>query len=138
MSPARPGPLISSREGRWSAVAAVGAGGLLGSAARVGIGMMIPSAAGEFPTAVLVVNLTGSFLLGLYLARWERTISRPASLHFWAIGLLGSFTTFSTFTVDFIELAAAGIPGAAAYVVLSMLGGLALALAGHRIGVAGR
>jgi CrcB protein len=100
--------------------------------------MMIPSAAGEFPTAVLVINLTGSFLLGLYLARRERTISRPASLQFWAIGLLGSFTTFSTFTVDVIELAATGPSVAAAYVALSMLGGLALALAGHRIGAASR
>lgn len=138
MSPARPGPLNSSREGRWSAVAAVGAGGLIGSAARIGIGMMIPSVAGEFPTAVLVVNLTGSFLLGLYLARRERSISRPASLQFWAIGLLGSYTTFSTFTVDFIELAADGPFVATGYVALSMLGGLALALTGHRIGAAGR
>lgn len=114
---------------------AVAAGGVLGSAARTGIGVWILPTVAGFPTGVVVVNLAGSFLLGFYLARRERSVSRPASLQFWAVGVFGSFTTFSTFSIDLLELLAAGNNlVAAAYLAVSVLGGLVLALAGQRIG----
>lgn len=121
--------------GGWSSVAAVAAGGLVGSAARTGIGVWIPTPEKGLPTGVVLVNLGGSLLLGFYLARRERAVSRRASLHFWAIGMLGSFTTFSAFSVDLLQLLSAGrLITAASYLAVSVLGGLVLALAGLRIG----
>lgn len=121
--------------GGWTAFAAVAGGGLVGSAARSGVGLLIPTADGRFPTAVLVANLTGSFLLGLFLARRERAVGGPTAMRFWAIGLLGSFTTFSAFSLDLLVLVEAGrVVASAMYLVGSVVGGLALALAGERIG----
>lgn len=127
------------RSDRWSGVAAVAAGGLVGSAGRVWLGNLIPLVEGQFPTAVLVVNLSGSFLLGLYLARREQTISRPAAMQFWAIGVLGSFTTFSALSLHlFGLLAARQIVASALYLGASLLGGLLLAFLGQRLGAIAR
>lgn len=96
--------------------------------------MAIPSE-GAFPVGVLTVNLVGSFLLGLYLARRERSVAGPATLRFWAIGLLGSFTTFSAFSLDLLVLFQAGrIVASFMYLLASVAGGLTLALIGHRMG----
>lgn len=123
----------------FRSAAAVAAGGLVGSAARTGIGQLIPTAAAQFPTEVLAVNLIGSFLLGLYLARRERAVTNPLSTQFWAIGLLGSLTTFSAFSVDVLHFLAAGhLLGTVAYLGASVLGGLSLAMAGQRIGAGSR
>jgi fluoride exporter len=82
-----------------------------------------------------VVNLTGSFLLGIYLARRERAVAAESSISFWAIGVLGSFTTFSAFSVDVVNLLDAGRSlVAGGYVAVSVLGGLAIALLGDRLG----
>lgn len=132
-----PRSLITARRfvGSWPALAAVAAGGLAGSAGRTMIGLWIGSADGSFPTAVLIVNLVGSGLLGFYLARRERAVSRRLSLHFWAIGALGSFTTFSAFSVDLVQLVSADRPlVAVGYAASSLVGGLAAALGGQRIG----
>lgn len=112
---------------------AVAAGGLVGSSARALVDYL--DRGGGFPTEVLLVNLTGSFLLGLYLARRERSLSGATSLRFWAIGVLGAFTTFSTFSVDVVLLLQEGRPGPAlAYVAASALGGMVAAVAGLRLG----
>lgn len=124
----RPGP-----------VPTVLAGGLVGSGIRAGFGELFPARPGTFPTAVLVINLSGSFLLGLYLVRRERSISGPNSLRFWAIGVLGSLTTFSAFSVEVVELVDAGHPVAALwYVAVSTIGGLVSALTGLRVGAVSR
>jgi CrcB protein len=84
-----------------------------------------------------VVNLAGSFLLGFYLARRERANSRRTSLQFWAIGVFGSFTTFSAFSIDLVRLLEDGQHlTAASYLCASLIGGLALAHGGQRIGAA--
>jgi CrcB protein len=125
------------RKTAW-ALAAVFAGGLVGSALRVGIGMLVPTERGAFPTAVLAVNIVGSFLLGLYLARRERSVGARWSVQFWAIGSLGSFTTFSAFSLDVLHLLEEGRPSiAAGYVAASTVGGLAAALIGQRTGALG-
>lgn len=120
---------------RWPAVAQVASGGLIGSAARGIVEWLIPTVEGAFPVGVLAVNLVGSFLLGLYLARRERSVNGPATVRFWAIGVLGSFTTFSAFSLDLLVLLQAGrVVGSSGYLLGSVLGGLALALTGHRMG----
>jgi fluoride exporter len=111
-------------------------GGLVGSAARAAVGLMIPGGDSGFPFEVLVVNLLGSFLLGWYVSRREQTVSGPASTQFWAIGVLGSFTTFSAFSVDVVELLSSEMLGAAIlYVGFSLFGGLGLASFGRRLGM---
>jgi CrcB protein len=85
-----------------------------------------------FPTVTLAINLVGSLLLGalltLILDVWPPTrYARP----FAAIGVLGGFTTFSTFVVETDRLAAAGaVPLASAYVIGSLIGGVAFAALG--------
>jgi fluoride exporter len=110
---------------------AVMAGGLVGSCARLGVAELL--GATTFPWAAVAVNLGGSFLLGLYLARRERAVE--SSIPFWAIGVFGSFTTFSVFSLDVVRLLDGGRPAlAGGYVAASLIGGLAFALLGERVG----
>jgi CrcB protein len=118
---------------------AVLGGGLVGSAARIGIGHVLTSTPGAFPVATLMVNLIGSLFLGVYLARRERAATVRWSLQFWAIGVLGSFTTFSAFSIDVVHLLDANRPmPALGYVSASVIGGLLLALTGQRLGASFR
>lgn len=114
---------------------AVLCGGLVGSALRSGVSLGLPAKSGSFPTALVIVNVVGSFLLGLYSARRERAATARWSLQFWAIGMLGSFTTFSAFSVETVRLIDGG-HGATAlgYVLVSLIGGLSAALLGERLG----
>lgn len=85
------------------------------------------------------MNLTGSLLLGFYLARRERATTGRWSLRFWAIGMLGSFTTFSAFSFDIVQLLQANrLLMAGGYVTGSLVGGLGLALLGQRVGSVAR
>lgn len=111
------------------------AGGLIGSASRIGISYALLLAPGGVPLATLIVNLSGSLLLGFYLARREQTVTAPLSIQFWGIGVFGSFTTFSTFSLEVFQLLQLGEPATAlGYVAVSIVGGLFLALAGQRLG----
>jgi CrcB protein len=83
------------------------------------------------------VNLTGSLLLGFYLARRERTVTAAWSLPFWGIGVFGSLTTFSAFSIEVVLLIQDGhVVTAGSYVALSIVGGSVLSLSGQRIGSA--
>lgn len=80
-----------------------GLGGFIGSAARYGIGVMMlrASAAVTFPLATLLVNVTGSLLIGLLLSGARLTDDARIFL---VIGVLGGFTTFSSFSMDTLQL----------------------------------
>ena len=117
---------------RAPAMLLVAAGGVAGSLARAGVTDAIPVAAHGWPTATLLVNTTGSFVLALLLAmlheRWP-TAAWPRPL--FGTGFCGGFTTFSTFAVEVTVRAGNGSPLlATAYVVLSVLLSLLAALAG--------
>jgi CrcB protein len=107
----------------------VAAGGLVGTLARYGLSVAFPSL-----WTIAVVNLAGSFLLGLLThlgAGWSPEVRTGLG-----VGVLGGFTTFSTFTVQTVLEADGGRGGrAAAYVAVSVAGGLVAAVAGY---VAGR
>lgn len=109
---------------RRAALAA--AGGMVGTAARLGLGMLIADA----PAAVLVANLAGALLLGILTARLPASDLRILL----GTGLLGGFTTYSAFAVDSVELWAATPALAVGYVVFSLASGLLAAWAGLRIG----
>lgn len=107
-------------------------GGGLGALLRYGVGLALPRAdAAAFPTATLAVNLAGSLAIGVLAAALGE---KDAARAFWLVGVLGGFTTFSTFSLDTLALVQAGRTGTAlAYVLASVLGGLALAWAGWNV-----
>ncbi len=113
--------------------AAVALGGALGAMLRYTLGY---SALGRmcapFPTATLVINVTGSFLLGLFLTLATERINISPHLRLaCAIGFVGAYTTFSTFEWETIKLIEEGDWGRALlYVVLSFALGLVAVWAG--------
>ncbi|MGY1770180.1 CrcB family protein [Blastococcus sp. SYSU D00813] len=115
-------------------------GGALGALARLGVGTALPASPGGWPWATLLVNLTGCLLLGLLLgAVLPRFPGRPWLRPLLGTGVLGGYTTYSTFAVDAVRLADDGAwAGAAGYVVASVAGGVLAAAAGVAIGRRGR
>jgi fluoride exporter len=87
----------------------VAAGGALGATARYLLSTWIAGRAGpDFPWGTFVINLSGSFLIGLVLGLVEAgSLSSDARL-FLAVGVLGGYTTFSTFTYESLGLIAEG------------------------------
>ncbi len=87
----------------WVAVAG---GGAIGAAARFAVGQWSLRAFGPgFPWATLIVNVAGSFAMGLVIA-WlaGKSQASEAVRAFLSVGLLGAFTTFSTFSLDVVAL----------------------------------
>ena len=103
----------------------VGAGGAIGAMARFGFaslfGRLWPLG---FPLATLLINVIGSAAMGIFvgiMARWLPAWQSEARL-FFAVGVLGGFTTFSTFSLDAIVLIERGDwVSAGAYVLLSVV-----------------
>jgi CrcB protein len=116
-------------------VAAAG-GGVLGALARWSISRALPSPAGGWPWATWAVNVTGCALIGVLLAvLLARYATSPWLRPFLATGVLGGYTTYSTFAVETIALVDAGRPAlAVGYVVASVLGGVLAVVAGLLVG----
>ena len=84
-----------------------GLGGFIGCAARYGIGVALlhRSTLLSFPLATLLVNVTGSFLIGLLTAgAATRGLLNDDARVFVVVGILGGFTTFSSFSYDTMHL----------------------------------
>ncbi|MFJ5869181.1 CrcB family protein [Streptomyces parvus] len=94
-----PGP-PSAPQGR--VLAAVAAGGALGALARYGALVLWPTPGHGFPWTVFAVNVTGCALIGvLMVLTVERgRITRPLVRPFLGVGVLGGYTTFSTYAAD--------------------------------------
>jgi CrcB protein len=138
-------PLPAARAVAGDEVLAVAVGGVLGALARYGVSVAVPhDQPAAWPWATFVVNLLGCLALGVVLdvvdARtpgWrEAGLSRARLARpFLASGVLGGFTTFSTFSLEAARMVDAGAAGAAAaYAVSSAVLGVLLVLAGRRIG----
>ncbi|MGW5456318.1 fluoride efflux transporter CrcB [Nocardia sp. NPDC003979] len=118
-------------------LAAISVGGGLGATARYGVGQWWPVRPGQFPWSTLTVNVVGCFALGVLMVVVTEFWSAPMLVRpFLGIGVLGGFTTFSTFGLELRTLIDTGSPGTAvAYLGLSVLAGLgamALAMIGTR------
>ncbi len=111
---------------------AIACGGMVGATARFELAEALPVETGHFPWATFWTNLSGSFLLGLLLVLLlER--SRPTRLlrPFLATGILGAFTTMSTYQVETVLLVKDGHPGTAVlYGLGTVVAGLGFAYAG--------
>jgi CrcB protein len=111
---------------------AAAVGGALGALARWGVIQVLPHSPGAWPWATLVVNLTGCLLIGVLLAVLvARFPAHPWLRPFLATGVLGGWTTYSTFAVDVVQLAEAGAwTAAAGYMVASVVGGVVAVVIG--------
>lgn len=109
----------------------VAVGGFLGAAARYYLGAFVNKLwKGSFPLGTFVINITGSFLLGLvaFHPMLSEALSKDISLGL-GIGFLGAFTTFSTMEYETLQLLEKRkIAIAAAYVLLSFLLGFGAAM----------
>ncbi len=116
-------------------LALVGAGGALGAIARFLINRLALEWFGpHFPYGTLFINLSGSFLIGLFLtALSERLVAAPEYRLFFAVGFLGAYTTFSTWTY---ESAALLTEGASLAALFNLFGSLALGMLAVFLGIA--
>jgi CrcB protein len=123
--------------GVWIAVAV---GGALGSAARHGVNHLVHARwlTTRFPIGTVVVNLVGCFVIGLLAALLasNRLALRMYWREFVFVGVLGGFTTFSTFGLDTLLLSRTHSAGQAlANVAAQVIGGLFAVWIGYRLGL---
>jgi CrcB protein len=111
----------------------IAVGGALGALARYGLDEWIGRRTGPFPWGILVVNVTGAFLIGLAVEelepRFEAGWVRPAVI----TGFLGAYTTFSTLSLDTYRLLERGELGQA---LANMLGTVVLGMLAVWAGIA--
>ncbi len=116
----------------------VGAGGFLGAQARFGVSNYASRKFGTaFPYGTYFINLSGSFLLGIFLGLVSQTILADESYRWLvAVGFCGGYTTFSTYSYETLTLLRERKPfaGLAVNLVGSYLLGLLTALAGFWLG----
>lgn len=108
----------------------VALGGTIGTAARLGLGLLLPDAGG-IPVAVLVANVVGALLIGILAARLPASTDLRLLL---GTGVLGGFTTYSAFMTGAVALWTDAPLLAVAYAVGSLVLGLAAAALGLRLG----
>jgi len=115
----------------------VAAGGALGSAARYLVNVAAGRLLGpEFPWGTLAVNVAGSFVMGLLIALMALKMQVSQEVRaFLTTGVLGGFTTFSAFSLDFALLVERRETGLAALYVIASVGlSLAAIFAGLKLG----
>lgn len=119
----------------WRAILAVAVGGGIGSVLRFVIGQVALQRFGPgFPWGTLVINITGSFLIGLFFRyALQSAVIGPEMRIFLTTGFCGGYTTFSTFSYDTIVLLQDGEYGRASLYVGTSV---AFALAATVLGIA--
>lgn len=116
---------------------AIGLGGAVGALARhFFAGWLTRLAGGGFPWGIFAANVLGSFLMGMLIAFLAHVDGVPQAVRaFLAVGVLGAFTTFSTFALETVVLIERGqAVQAAGYVGGSVLLAVLGLLAGQHLG----
>jgi CrcB protein len=130
-------PAAGLWDGQGPVLAVVAVGGALGAVARYGAAVLWPTARGAFPWTTFLVNVLGCALIGVLMAVVAELRPRTHRLvrPFLGTGVLGGFTTFSTYALDVRALLVAGrgvaagacLFGTMAAAVLAVWGGASLA-----------
>ncbi|MCF3123474.1 fluoride efflux transporter CrcB [Streptomyces arenae] len=119
--------LFASAGGQGPIVVAVAVGGAIGACARYAASLTWPVTADGFPWSTLVVNAVGCALIGVLMVLvGELGTAHPLVRPFLGTGVLGGFTTFSTYAVDIQRLVSGGhVRTGLAYLFLTLLAALA-------------
>jgi CrcB protein len=132
------GVISFSREVDMEKVLLVGTGGFIGTLARYGLGGLVTrlKAGWTFPLETLIVNLVGCLVIGVLAGLSEsRGLFAGTTRAFLFIGLLGGFTTFSSFGYETFQLVRDGQwTSTALSVGLQVVGGIGAVWAGHALG----
>jgi fluoride exporter len=116
----------------WSTLAAISAGGVIGALARFGLATAFPHPAGSFAWTTFWINVSGCLLIGVLMvlvteAGQAHRLVRP----FLGVGILGGFTTFSTYIVEIQQALRSGEPRTAlAYLAGTLVSALFAVYAG--------
>jgi CrcB protein len=127
IDPHDPARRRQSGESQAPVIAVVALGGAIGACARYGAALLWPTAVGAFPWTTLVVNAVGCAVIGVFMVLitevWSaHRLVRP----FFGTGVLGGFTTFSTYATDIRALIDGGHARTGlAYLALTLLAALA-------------
>ncbi len=107
-------------------------GGALGSLARYGVGLGVAQLFGStFPLGTVLINISGSFVLGVLISLDGPMAISSGTRLFLATGFCGAYTTFSTFSLETLNLMEKGSYGLAlVYLLGNLVGGLMAAWAG--------
>lgn len=126
-APARP-----TRPRRWDVALVIAAGGAIGGGCRYALNQLLPTPSGGFPWSTFLENVSGCFLLAIISVILLEVLpphryARP----FLGVGILGGYTTFSTYTSDARVLLQEGQgPTAIAYLFATVAIGLLAVIAG--------
>jgi CrcB protein len=119
-----PDQIVPRDRHEWDIVLVIAIGGVLGAQARYGLGVALPHTSGSISWATLLINVSGCLGIGVLMAiltaqRHPHRLVRP----FVGIGILGGYTTYSSFSTDVVGLVDHHRTGAAAgYLALTVVG----------------
>jgi fluoride exporter len=126
-------PLVHVHRSRQlDVLAAVGAGGFVGALGRYELGLAWPTPAGHLPWVTFAINVSGAFLLGFVLTLLLERVGPTRYVRpFFCVGVLGAWTTMSTFAVEGDVLIKDGyVPTALLYVLATVIVGVAVTWVG--------
>jgi len=100
----------------------VALGGAIGSAARYLVGAFVANRFGpDFPWGTFIVNVSGSFFIGVILSFVGGGLLPAGARPFLAVGIMGGYTTFSTYSNETLQLVQGGEVGAAMFNALGQV-----------------
>ena len=119
----------------WAVTTAVAMGGAVGAVARYSVASAWPQATGGFPLTTLAVNLIGCLLIGVLMTLLRQALAANGLLRpFLGVGVLGGFTTFSTYAAESLALFQdEAALTALAYLAATLVGALVAVFSGMRV-----
>lgn len=118
----------------WQTILAIGFGGFLGAIARAySVHFTNKYVPLEFPLGVLLVNLVGSFIIGILFAYFSHYTVSTSLKAFLTTGFLGALTTYSTFAIETYLLLGTSIYLALTNMALNLIGTIIAAGSGYKL-----
>jgi CrcB protein len=118
----------------WQTVLAIGAGGFLGAIARAyAVNLTNKYVPLEFPLGILLVNIIGSFLIGILFAYFTHADVSDTTKAFLTTGFLGALTTYSTFAIESYLLMGSSVTLALTNMMLNLFGTVIAAGSGYKL-----